>query len=165
MKKIKQVAQSEVFNHWEKVEKISITQRADVVFPLVAYSDVSWQLVEIEKDDIIKIYIISSDDWKSEGVCIPDFKLLTAITNYGNQTISKSKYENIKAKETIFSSNPKGLDTKLILVAPGIEGPFSIIEGNHRSIALGSLNMLEGLEVYLGTSAAITNYIWSRHNF
>lgn len=163
MRIIKQVNQSEVFSHWEKVERISIWNRQDIVFPLVAYGDLIWSLAVIEDADIEKIYICSSDDWKTDGLCIPNFKLTTAIENYKKSDLSQRKYADIKAKEEIFSENISGLDTRLILVGDGQNGCFTLIEGCKRSVALGSLNKLVGLEVYIGISSAIKNYVWSRY--
>ena len=163
MRIIKQVHQSEVFSHWEKVEKISIWNRQDIVFPLVAYGDLIWSLAVIEDTDVEKIYICSSDDWKTDGLCNPNFKLTTAIANYKKSDFSQGKYADIKAKEEIFSGNISGLDTKLILVGDSQTGCFTLIEGCKRSVALGSLNKLIGLEVYIGVSPAIKNYVWSRY--
>lgn len=163
MKIIKNVSQSEVFNHWEKVEKISITQRADIIFPLVAYADLEWNLVSLENDDLNNLYIISSDDWKTDGICVPDFKLLTAVNNYQKSIKQDGKFADIKIKEDLFTSSPGLLDSKFILVAADKNGPFTLIEGNKRSVALGSLRKLTNLEVYVGTSPAIKNYVWSRY--
>lgn len=165
MKVIKQVNQSEVFNHWERVEKISISQRADIVFPLVAYQDLRWSLVRIEDSDLDKIYIISSDDWRTDGLCVPDFKLMTAAEKYSISSKQSGKYANIQEKENILTSDLTGLDTRFILVADNKTGPYTIIEGNRRAVALYSLNKLVGRDIYLGISPAIKNYIWSRHNF
>lgn len=163
MRIIKRVNQSEVFSHWEKVEKISIWSRQDIVFPLVAYGDLVWSLAVIEDADIEKIHICSSDDWKTDGLCTPDFKLTTAIGNYKKSDFNQGKYADIKAKEEIFSRNISGLDTKLILVGDGQNGHFTLIEGCRRSVALGSLNKLVGLEMYMGVSPAIKTYVWSRY--
>lgn len=163
MKLIRRVSQSEVFSHWEKVEKISIGQRIDIVFPLVAYSDIEWSLAKLEEIDIDRIYIISSDDWKSEDLCLPDFKFTTALKNYREQTIQTGKYADIRAKEEVYSSNPSVLNTKLIFVSADFMGPYTIIEGNKRAIALGNLRRLNNLEVYIGISKAIGGYVWSRY--
>ena len=163
MKILKNITQREVFSHWETVEKISIWNRQDIVFPLVAYGDLIWSLAVIEDTDIEKIYICSSNDWKTDGLCSPDFKLTTAIKNYKKSDFSQGKYADIKAKEEIFSRDISGLDTKLILVGDSQNGCFTLIEGCKRSVALGSLNELIGLEVYIGVSSAIKNYVWSRY--
>lgn len=163
MKIFKHVTQSEVFNHWERVEKISIGQRADIIFPLVAYADLVWNSAQIEPEDLEKLYIISSDDWKAEGLCVPDFKLITAINNYNQSTKNNGKYADIKIKEQIFTSNINSLDKKFILVSEDKLGPYTIIEGNKRAIALGNIGKLVGIEIYIGVSNAIRNYVWSRH--
>jgi hypothetical protein len=154
-----------VISHWEKVEKITITQRVNIVFPLTAYDDLSWNLAEIESSDIGKLYICSSDDWSTEGLCVPDFKVSTSIENYKKSDYSTGKYADIKAKQDIFAKDVNGLDTKLILVADNPTGPFTLIEGCKRSVALGSLGKLIGLRVYLGISPAIKTYFWSRHTY
>ena len=133
--------------------------------PLVAYSDLKWSSALIEKDDLEKIYIISSDDWSSEGLCVPDFRLKTAIDNYSKSTFTSGKYVDIKVKEDIFTSNPGGLDTKLIMVSNSTNGPFTVIEGNKRSIALYCSGRLVGLEIYIGVSPAVRSYVWARHSF
>lgn len=165
MKVIRSIKQSEVFSHWEKIEKITILQRVDIIFPLVAYGDLVWNLAEIESTDTNSLYICSSDDWSTEGLCVPDFKVNTAIENYKKSDYSTGKYADIKAKEDIFAKDINGLDTKLILVSDNPRGPFTLIEGCKRSVALGNLRKLVGLEVYLGISSAIKTYIWSRYAY
>lgn len=165
MKIINTVTQGEVFSHWEIVENRSIWQRSDIVFPLVAYGDLQWNLAEIEDLDVNKIYICSSDDWLTEGVCYPDFRLITAIENYKKSNFSYGKYADIKAKESIFANDPNGLDTRLILVADNTSGPYTFIEGCKRSIALGNLNKLIGIKVYLGSSPHIRNFVWARYMY
>src|SRR3989344_5136123 len=163
MKIISKVSQGYVFNHWEKVEKISIYNRSDIILPIIAYNNLIWNLCEIEEKDISKIFICSTDDWKTDGLCIPDFKLITAIDNYHKRFFNEGKYANIKQKESIFSKNIHALDTKLILVSSSNTGPYTIIEGCKRSVALGSLNKLTKLQVFVGISKFIKNYVWARY--
>lgn len=165
MKIINPVTQLEVFNHWYKVEGEVFLHRGDIVNPLAAYNDLVWNLAEIEDADIDKIYICSSDDWSDDGLCIPDFKVKTAIENYKRSDFSKGKYKDIKDKENIFVKDMDGLDNRLFLVADSLNGPFTLIEGCKRSIALGNLGKLTGLEVFLGISPAIRGYIWSRYAY
>lgn len=165
MKIIKKVTQGQVFSHWETVEKRSIWERSDIVFPIVAYDDLAWSLTEIEEIDIDKIYICSSYDWVAEGICFPDFKLITAIENYKKSNFSYGKYADIKAKEDIFAKDLNELDTKLVLVSDIPEGPYTLIEGCKRSVALGNLGKLIGTNVYLGISPCIKTYIWAKHMY
>ncbi len=165
MKIDKVVKQGEVFSHFERVEKITITQRFDIVFPLLAYGDLGWNLAEIEDSDMNKIYICSSDDWLTDGLCRPDFKLNTAISNYSQSDFSQGKYTDIKAKENLFVRDINGLDTRFILVADNPSGPYTLIEGCKRSVALGNLGKLVGRTVYIGISKHIKTYIWARYMY
>lgn len=165
MKTINLVTQSEVFNHWHKVEGEVFLHRGDIVNPLVVFNNLNWSLAEIESTDIDKLYICSSDDWRAEGLCIPDFKVKTAVENYKKSNFSTGKYKDIKDKESIFAKDINGLDNKLFLVADNPNGPFTLIEGCKRSVALGSLGKLVGLKVYLGISTAIRGYVWSRYAY
>lgn len=165
MKVIKTVLQGEVFSHWENVEKISISSRLDLIFPLLTYNNLNWSLCEIEENDINKIYICSSDDWLNEGLCFPDFKLTTAIVNYKKSNFGYGKYADIKAKENIFAQNINGLDTKFVLVADNSQGPFTLIEGCKRSVALGNLGNLIGRNVFVGISPSIKTYVWARYMY
>lgn len=165
MKIINTVTQGEVFSHWEMVEKRSIWQRSDIVFPLIAYGDLLWNLAEIEGTDLNRIYICSSDDWLTEGLCFPDFRLITAIENYKKSNFSYGKYADIKAKENIFIRDANGLDSRFIIVADNASGPYTIIEGCKRGIALGSLDNLIGKEIYLGVSSHLKNFVWARYMY
>ena len=166
MKIIKPVSQQEVFEHWVIVENLnSISDRDDIITPLLQYQ-VSWYAAVIEKQDLDKIFNISSDDWRVDGLCTPNFKLATAAMNVDPNKInidpdSAEKHQNILEKESLFSNQPGFLDTRLFLVAPNIAGPFTLIEGNKRAVALCRLEQLEQKEVYLGLSASFINYKWA----
>jgi len=171
MKIIKSVNQNDVFGHydvfghWEKVEKIDISQRSDIISPIVSFGNLEWNFCQVEPEDIEKLFIISSDDWKEDGLCVPNFRLLTAMSNYQKSDVRDGKYGDIKTKVQILNTTPEVLDTKLILVSDDKAGPYTFIEGNRRAVALTSLDRLIGLSVYLGISPAIKNYWWSRHTY
>jgi len=167
MKIIKTVSQSEVFDHWGRVERINIAQgaRSDIISPLLSCSNLKWHLADLEKSDLASLYIISSDDWRNEGLCVPDFRLLTVVENYNQSKKQSGKFKNIKAKEDILNTNPDVLDTRLILVSDDKAEAYTLIEGNKRAIALAAIGRLVGLEVYLGISPAIKDYIWCRHTY
>jgi hypothetical protein len=161
MKPIKGCQQNEIWNHWKKVEKIpdnDINWRCDIRDPLP--TNLKWFFAEIEEKDIPKIYIISSDDWETIA---PSFKLLDAVDaldrNNNNDII-----ENIKAKRAIYQNAIDGLDRRLILVSPTVEGNFTIIEGNKRAVALQSIKKLVGTQIYLGVSRKIEGYWWARNS-
>lgn len=167
MQIIKSVTENEVFEHWKKVEKIVTWpgRRTNIVSIFKNYKDLTWYFGEIQIDDLNNMFIISSNDWKIDGLCVPDFKLSTAISNFiGSPTNKTAKHKDIELKQGIFKSNINGLDKTMIMVAPNKFGPFTIIEGNKRSVALGSLQELLGLKIYLGISSNFSNYIWSKYS-
>lgn len=163
MKIIKQVQQGEVWYHWRSVEGFTDDNfRSDIRDPLP--DDLIWYLSYLELPDIHKVYIISSDDWRTDKLCVSDFKLITAISNYQLSSINIGKYGDIKQKEVTLKNSLDNIDTKLIFVAANKEGPYTIIEGNRRAIALGSIGKLKMLEIYLGISSRINNYLWARYS-
>lgn len=163
MRIIKEVKQEEVWNHWKLVEGFSDNNFRSEIRGILP-QDMKWFLAGIEKEDLPYTYIISSDDWREDKICTLDFKLLTAISNYKISNYNIGKYKNIREKEIIFQNNIDGLDKKFIFVSPSQSGPFTIIEGNKRAIALGILGKLSNLEIYLGISPRIKNYFWARYS-
>ncbi|MEI6237240.1 MAG: hypothetical protein WCP03_01395 [Candidatus Saccharibacteria bacterium] len=166
MQIIKSVTEKEVFEHWKKVEKMVSWpgKRTNIVSIFENYKDLIWYSGEIQIDDLDNMFIISSNDWKIDGLCVPDFKLATAINNFICLPNKTAKHKDIKLKQSIFKSNLNGLDKTLIMVGPSKLGPFTIIEGNKRSVALGSLQKLVGLNIYLGISSNFCDYIWSKYS-
>jgi len=163
MKIIKEIKQDEAWDHWKKVENFSNSDfRLDIRKPLP--TDLQWYTAFLETPDIGKVFIISSDDWKGDHLCVSDFKLLTAMSNYKVSLNNMGKYDDIRKKEIIFKNDLNGIDTKLIFVAPDTNGPFTIIEGNKRAIALGCLGKLNNLEIFLGVSSEIKHYCWARYS-
>lgn len=117
-------------------------------------------MAEIEEEDIEKIFIISSDDWRS---ITKTFRLLDTVKSL-NSAKNDDKVKNILAKKEIYQRDINGLDRKFILVSPSVNGNFTIIEGNKRAVALLSMNKLVGNQIYLGISSKIKNYWWARYS-
>lgn len=163
MKMIREIKQKEVWDHWKTVEGFSNDDfRSDIRGKLL--QDMEWFLAKTQKEDLSRIYIISSDDWREDKICSPDFKLITAISNYKASNCNIGKYKDIREKEVIFRNNIDALDKKLIFVAPTQKGVFTIIEGNKRAIALGSLGSFNNLGVFLGVSDSIKDFVWVRYS-
>lgn len=164
MKIINQVHQGEVLSHWVNVEKLkTISNRKDIVDPLLILPDLIWYNAEFQQEDLDQIYNISSDDWKTDGLSIPDFKVVSAANNINPQL--GGKHKDILDKEQLLNAKPGMLDTRLFVVATCSHGPFTLIEGNKRAVAMCRLNTLIGAQFYLGTSAAIRNYVWARYSY
>ena len=67
------------------------------------------------------------------------------------------------ASKIVFLESGRSLDTKLIAVTHdnALNGPFTLIEGNRRSVAFTYLNTIVGTKIYIGISDAIKNYRWA----
>ncbi len=163
MKLIREIQQIKVWDHWKETEGFSNDNfRSDIRNPLPG--DLKWYLACLEISDIEKMNIISSADWRDDRLCVPDFKLLTAMSNYKTSVNTLGKYDDIRKKERFLKNDLSAMDTRLIIVAPDIKGPFTIIEGCRRAIALSSLGKLSGLEIFIGISPGIKDYKWTRYS-
>src|SRR4051812_47899343 len=100
MKILSQVDQSVVFNHWVMVENLrDISQRKDIVDPLMNLHDLLWHVGEIEEHDVPYIFNISSDDWRTDGICVPDFKVVTSAGNVHDA--GGNKHKDILIKQAL----------------------------------------------------------------
>jgi len=159
VKIVKIVSEDEVWIHWKKVEgHISDQFRWDIRGRLP--DDIQWYLAEIEEEDIEKIFIISSDDWRA---ITRTFRVIDSVNSL-YQGIIDEKTDNILRKKALYEKDLDALDRKFILVSPSIEGNFTIIEGNKRVVALHSINRLIGNRIYLGISKKIIDYVWARYS-
>ena len=177
MRIVRSVTQDEVWDHWFRTENYgrykpltgeSLKQeiedwRSDIKSPLP--SDTRWHEAVIEQADVSRLFIISSDDWADISghtflVSSVAANLDAAFSNEDSLRISS----NVKKKLSFLESGGT-LDARLILVSDKVSGPFTVIEGNRRAVALLCLNKLVGTKIYLGISRGITNYVWSRYAY
>jgi hypothetical protein len=160
IKPLKWVKEDEVWKHWRAVDQIPdeiVNWKTEVRGKLP--NIVAWFRSKIEKDDLDKIYIISSDDWK---VLVQSFKLVDAVKSL-EENQQTSLGESILETKKAYEKNLNGLDRVLVFVAPTIRGNYTIIDGNKRAVALLSLKKLIGLQVYLGISPKIRDYYWAKY--
>lgn len=177
MKIVGSVAQDEVWDHWFRTENYarhesltgeSLRQaienwRSDIKQPLP--SDIRWHEAVLEQTDVSRLFIISSDDWSD--ISRRTF-LVSSVAESLNETFSNEDSLRISSdikRKLCFLESGGTLDTKLILVSDKVVGPFTIIEGNRRAVALRCLNRLAGTRIYLGISRGITDYGWSRYAY
>ena len=81
MKVIRECPQEEVLDHWRRLYNYrTIFFRCDILENLT--NDLHWFEVEIEKEDIDKLFIISSDDWgPSDAGITTTFKVVEVADN------------------------------------------------------------------------------------
>jgi len=161
-----QVTQNEVWDHWKRIENhISSDFRHDIRQPLPP--DMKWMLCEIEPQDLDHLFIISSDDWSDiSGGTFRVRDVGARLDNHGTNQDSINIANNIHSKMNFLESGQQ-LDSKLILVTndPSLNGPFTLIEGNKRSVTFYLRNTLAGISVFVGLSPKIVNYFWARHTY
>ncbi len=172
MRIVRSVTQDEVWDHWFRTENYgcykpltgeSLKQeienwRSDIKSPLP--SDTRWHEAVIEQADVSRLFIISSDDWAD----ISGYTFLVSFVAENLNAAFSNKGSDIKKKLSFLESGG-ALDTRLILVSDKVSGPFTVIEGNRRAVALLCLNKLVETRIYLGISRGITDYVWSRYAY
>jgi len=157
---LKWVTPEEVWNRWKEVEQVpdELTNWEFSIRSRLPYI-IAWFRCKIEKGDMEKIYVISSDEW---AALAPSFKLVDVVKSLRTARHG-SLVESIMEKKGLYSHSINSLNRTLILVSPTLNGNFTIIEGNRRASALLSLKKLVGAQIYLGVSPKIREYFWAKH--
>lgn len=166
MKKLQEILQEDVWRHWMRVEGFAYPDfRGDIRGPLPG--DLAWYLAEIEDKDVDRLFIISSIDWTD--ITGGTFRVTDTVgrlhlqsSNPDTQRLSK----DIRKKMTFLDVGGE-LDTRLIAVTncPELTGPFTLIEGNRRSVAFCAREELVGRRIFVGVSSAIRDYRWAKKSF
>lgn len=139
--------------------------RSDIRGPLPA--DLAWYLAEIEEKDVDRLFIISSSDWAD--ITGGTFRVADVVGRLHRQSCNPDTQrlgEDIQEKMQFLDAGGE-LDTRLIAVThcPELTGPFTVIEGNRRSVALCAREGLVGCRIFVGVSPAIKDYRWAKKAF
>lgn len=162
IKKLRESSYSEVIEHWQIVEEINnleMSHRKELIVPL---KNATWYYCKIDSSDINQIHIISSSDWIDDGLCPEyNFSLKQVVEEFSKKPVNfNDKTLNILEKIRNFINNINSINKEFVLVSESEEGPFTIIEGNKRCVALAYLNKLTSIEIYLGVTN-LSTYKWS----
>ena len=166
MKKLHEVLQFDVWQHWMSIENCSnLDFRSDIRDPLP--EDLTWYLAEIEEEDLNRLFIISSDDWTD--ISGGTFRVLDVVNrlNLRSENPDTQRIINDIRKKMKFLDSGGELDTRLIAVTncPDLGGPFTLIEGNRRTVTFCVRKAIVGCQIFVGTSPAIISYGWARQSF
>lgn len=153
-------SKEEVLNHWKQIDSFkdcphTASWRKKIWSPLP--TNTRWYDAEIEEKDLERIFIISSDEW---SYLSRSFKLINVVGELKKETDTEIARRILDLIE-MFRRNSHNLDRKLTIVSPSLEGNFTIIDGNKRSIALFKIGKLIGNRIYLGISTKIIDYPWA----
>ncbi len=120
--------------------------------------DIVWFEIQIEEKDLDRMYLIPVWDWYLDsGKTFQLKQVSNNISPSRRMPISETHYGKI---DQIIASGSDDLDG-IIMISSSTNGPFTIIEGTHRSAALLKKNKLTGTRGCLGISRHVTNCFWS----
>jgi hypothetical protein len=101
------------------------TLRFPILIPLP--EDVTWYSATYEIADVGRTFIVPSKDW--ESISGNAFQPASVLPNLNAVDPHAEKIRSIR-------SSLGSIDRRLVLVASDIDSPLTIIEGNHRSVAI-----------------------------
>ncbi len=166
MRPLRQVSEPEVWDHWRTVEHhLSADFRSDIREKLP--TNLVWYLCQIEKEDVPKFFIISSDDWMDiSGSLFQVVEVLRRLREPSGNAQPQRIAQYIRNMVALLESGQQ-LDTRLIAItdSPSLFGPFTLLEGNKRSVAFAETNGLIGCEAYIGSSPCVAECVWTRHTY
>lgn len=163
---LRQVAQNDVWEHWQRVENNpSPDFRSDIRNALPA--DLTWFLCEVQPYDIDRLFIISSDDWFDiSGGTFRVIDIAARLDYFSTNEHTIRIASNIHNQLSFLSSGGH-LDCRLVSItdSPSLFGPFTLLEGNKRSVTFFLRNALIGSSIFVGYSHAVVDCVWTRHTY
>ncbi len=125
-----QLINSENFdNQQDNQSRLNILRalRSPMIDPLP--SDTEWYSASYDKEDIQRTFIVPSEDWGT--ISHKNYHPSPVMNNLHFDDGHAKKINSIKT-----SLSQKTIDRRLILVGTAINSLLTIIEGNHRAVAI-----------------------------
>ena len=121
--------------------------------------NVCWVTARIEDVDVPKIHVIGSSDWKD---IFGTYRLVDIASQAFHGTDDKHTHRSrILGIENAYATG-KHFEP-IAMVASSGEGPFVVIQGNHRAVAIQRLGLLVGQTVFVGLHEEISaSFGWFR---
>ena len=126
--------------------------------------DIIWYEVEIEKEDLENLYILAIWDWFIDTG--KTFKLSGVVKNlssgHGHRISNFSPGaadHKLKIDEMLKVMDDNVQD--IVMVSSSEGGPFTIIDGTHRSSLLAIKGSLPGTKAYLGIALDLSKCVWA----
>ena len=163
MRPLEKVSQDTVWEHWQQVERLeTLDSRNDILDKLP--TDLQWYRCEIQPVDLGQLYVISSRDWIN--LTNNTFRVMDVARSLENDVDEQEQghiINDIREKIHFIQSGGE-LDRSLITItdSPSLSGPFSIIEGNRRSVAFAYCRMLLGSSIFVGASPGVVECRWAK---
>jgi hypothetical protein len=127
-------------------------------------SQIQWHEVEIEDEDLENLYILAIWDWFIDtGKTYKLSQVPANLTSNHGHRISNFPpgAADHKTKIEAMMSAPEINTQDIILIASSENGPFTIIDGTHRSSLLALNGTISGTKAYLGIANDLSQCVWT----
>lgn len=134
--------EKDVLPHWSVLRGATVKQQ-----PLWEKlpSGMQWHAARFESGDDEKLYVIGSGDWeKTYG----SYRVIDIARQ--SQEGDDAHNHRARIRGFIETLNSGGQIAEVVAVAAKEQGPYVLIDGNHRAIALVAKNQLRGQNIFLG---------------
>ncbi len=143
----------------------SIDFRSDIRSKLP--TDLTWYECEVEQQDIDRLFIISSNDWSDiSGGSFRVADVAARLELSSADTYTAWIASEIRGKIGHVTSGNQ-LDTRVVAItdSPSLFGPFTLIEGNRRSVTFLLCCTFVGSKISVGYSSVVVDCVWARHTY
>lgn len=127
-------------------------------------SNIVWHEVSIEKCDVDNLYILAIWDWFLDtGKTYKLSQIPTHLSSSHGHRISNFPPGAADHKTKIDAMSQSGIGNiqDIIMISSSQAGPFTIIDGTHRSSLLTINNNLIGTNAYLGIATDLSQCVWA----
>lgn len=127
-------------------------------------TDIVWHEVEIEENDFKKLHLLAVWDWfvdtgktfKLSGVP----KNLSSGHDHRIPNLSPGAADHKTKIDQMLEKDDEDIQD-IIMISSSKEGPFTIIDGTHRSSLLAIRGSISGTKAYLGIAADLSKCLWT----
>lgn len=148
------------------------TQREDLMLnvfgrkPIMDHvpTNIEWHKVEIESGDIESMHILAIWDWFLDtGRTYKLSQIPSKLSSGHGHRISNFPPGAADHKSKIDEMEKvMGKDVQdIVMISTSHSGPFTIIDGTHRSSLLTLRGVLPGTKAYLGIARDLSNCVWA----
>lgn len=126
--------------------------------------DLEWHEVQIEEKDIKSLYLIPVYDWFLDtGGTFRLDGTVKHLTSGRGHLVNVTAPQPVIHFEKVEAMSKDQVDTdSVVLITTNLEyGPYTVIDGTHRSSMLIRKNRLVGTKAFLGISNNLSQCIWS----
>lgn len=121
---------------------------------------VCWLEACVEASDLERFYVVGSPDWKE---AFGSFRL-TKIATFGADAQDDPSHHHSRIVKLGRAYLTGQRLPPVVAIAYSGEGPFVILDGNHRAVAMQRHQLFSGQQIRLGLHASMgTAYVWFRH--